>query len=152
MKKNTLREKLEIIVSKEPSVLLNNIKLYEANEEWLDKSALIALKILRKLREIQLSQKELAEKIGVSPQYINKIVKGKENLSLETISKIENALCIKLIEIPSNENCREIIVSDLQSPVFLQIKNGHTETISEMTYKYPFGNYTQPICQSKYKS
>ena len=35
--------------------------------------------------------------IGVSPQYVNKIVKGKENLTLDTISKLEQALGIKLI-------------------------------------------------------
>lgn len=44
-----------------------------------------------------LSQKELASKMGVTPQYINKIVKGKENLSLKSISKIEEALEITLI-------------------------------------------------------
>ena len=38
--------------------------------------------------------------MGVSAQYINKIVKGSENLSLETISKIERALNIRLIEVP----------------------------------------------------
>jgi len=41
--------------------------------------------------------------MGVTPQYINKIVKGKENLTLETIAKIEKALGITLIEVPSFE-------------------------------------------------
>jgi len=41
----------------------------------------------------------LADKMEVSAQYINKIVKGSENLSLETISKLENALGIQLIEV-----------------------------------------------------
>jgi ribosome-binding protein aMBF1 (putative translation factor) len=34
----------------------------------------------------------------VSPQQINKIVKGQENLTLETISKLEIALNIQLID------------------------------------------------------
>ncbi len=72
---------------------------YVQNEDWLKKSALIALKILRTLRAQSISQKALAEDIGVSPQYINKIVKGKENLTLETICRIEKILGITLIEI-----------------------------------------------------
>ncbi len=41
--------------------------------------------------------------MGVTPQYINKVVKGRENLSLETISKIEKALEISLVEVPEYE-------------------------------------------------
>jgi transcriptional regulator with XRE-family HTH domain len=67
------------------------------NKEWLKHSRKIALKVLRTLREEKISQKSLAEIIGVSPQYVNKIVKGKENLTLETISKLEKALAIDLM-------------------------------------------------------
>jgi len=48
-----------------------------------------------------MTQKKLAKLMGVSPQYINKVVKGKENLTLETITKIEQVLGITLIEVPS---------------------------------------------------
>ena len=41
--------------------------------------------------------------ISVSPQYVNKIVKGKENLTLDTISKLEQALEINLF-FSGNEN------------------------------------------------
>ncbi len=51
-----------------------------------------------------MSQKDLADRIDVSPQYINKIVKGKENLSLVTICKIERVLGVTLIEIPAYES------------------------------------------------
>lgn len=71
-----------------------------ANEAWLDKSAEIALKILRELRTKSITQKELSERINVSAQYINKLLKGEENLSLETISKLEVALNITLISVP----------------------------------------------------
>ena len=36
--------------------------------------------------------------MGCSQQYISKVLKGKENLSLETISKIEFALDIDLVK------------------------------------------------------
>ena len=42
----------------------------------------------------------LAQMIGVSPEYMNKILKGQENLSLETIAKLSEALNIELITFP----------------------------------------------------
>jgi len=65
------------------------------NKEWLEKSAKIALKILRALKNFSMTQKELAEKLSVTPQKVNKIVKGHENLTLETICKIEKELNIE---------------------------------------------------------
>ncbi|MFH1194329.1 MAG: helix-turn-helix transcriptional regulator [bacterium] len=65
----------------------------------LDKSAKIALTILRTIREKGISQKQLAEMLNTSPQHVNKLLKGNENFTLETISRIEIALGTKLIEI-----------------------------------------------------
>ena len=50
------------------------------------------------LEELGMSQKQLAEKMNCSPQYISKVLRGRENLSLETLTKIENALEISLIK------------------------------------------------------
>ena len=79
---------------------LEDAKWRQANTEWLDVSAAIAIKILRFLREHKITQKELADRLGFSPQYVSKIVKGSENLTLETIYKIQKALGITLIEVP----------------------------------------------------
>jgi plasmid maintenance system antidote protein VapI len=94
------------LVSKEPPKdWRKDIEFYEDNKEWLQRSAKIAIKILsvlrnnRKENRLPNSQKDLAELMGVSPQQVNKMVKGTENLTLETISKIEKALGIKLMEI-----------------------------------------------------
>ncbi len=72
----------------------------QKNEAWLDISFAIAVKILRTLRNRNMTQKDLAEILGLSPQYVNKIVKGSENLTIETITKIEYALDIQLIQVP----------------------------------------------------
>lgn len=72
----------------------------EKNEAWLDLSFAIAVNILRTLRNRNMTQKDLAETLGLTPQYVNKIVKGSENLTLETITKIENALGVQLILVP----------------------------------------------------
>jgi transcriptional regulator with XRE-family HTH domain len=84
------------------------------NQEWLKKSHAIALKILRKLRDnkanqiIPSTQVQLAEQLGVSAQQVNKWVKGKENFTIDTISKLEAALSIGLFDIPKPQ--AEIII------------------------------------------
>lgn len=54
--------------------------------------------MLDKMEELDLTQKALAEKMGCSQQYVSRILKGKENLSIETISKIEAALDLAILE------------------------------------------------------
>ena len=43
------------------------------------------------------TQKALAERMNCTQQYVSKILKGKENMSLDTLSKLEDALGINLI-------------------------------------------------------
>ena len=51
-----------------------------------------------RMEEVGMTQKQLAEKMNCSPQYISKVLRGRENLSLETLTKIENALEISIIK------------------------------------------------------
>jgi len=69
------------------------------NLHWLGKSGDIAMSVMDALDAYGWSQKQLAEKLGVSPQQVNKIVKGQENLKLSTICKLEQVLGINLSEI-----------------------------------------------------
>ncbi|MET7259360.1 helix-turn-helix domain-containing protein [Dyadobacter fermentans] len=57
------------------------------------------------MREKGMTQRDLAEMIGCSPQYIGKILKGSENLTLQTICKMQKVLQIKLIETPYSRLC-----------------------------------------------
>ena len=83
------------------SKYLQNAKFRIENKKWLSYSSNIALRILAALEESeQMTQKTLAEMVGVSPQYINKVLKGQENLSLQTIAKLSEALNIELITFP----------------------------------------------------
>ncbi|WP_295118587.1 helix-turn-helix transcriptional regulator [uncultured Chitinophaga sp.] len=68
-------------------------------ESWRRNSGKIALHVLQTLRDKNMSQTELATRMGVSRQQVSKIVKGQENFTLETIYKLETALNIKLITI-----------------------------------------------------
>ena len=73
-----------------------------ANRKWLNYSSQIARRILAAIEDNpSMTQAVLAEKIGVSRQYINRIIKGHENLSLETIAKLSSALGVEFITFPS---------------------------------------------------
>ncbi len=76
---------------------LQEAKNRQLNKEWQSHSRKIASKILVTLREKGMKQNQLAKIIGVSAQQVNKIIKGRENLTLETIAKLESALEIKLL-------------------------------------------------------
>jgi transcriptional regulator with XRE-family HTH domain len=103
MKNKKIKNKL-IKEAKKEKTWLAEAQYRVENKEWLDLSFDIAVKILRHLRKNNISQKDAAQKMSCSPQYLNKVLKGKENLSLESICKIENALGITLIKIPSFQN------------------------------------------------
>lgn len=94
-----LNSKLEKLTSSSQSNWKKKAKDRLTNKSWLKHSRKIAIKINVFLKENRIKQKELAELLGVSPQQVSKIIKGKENLTLETISKIENVLKIQLLDI-----------------------------------------------------
>ena len=91
-------EKFEALVSNQESGWHKDVEERLRNKLWQDKAFDIALTLLKYKDAYKLNQTELARKIGFSKQYINRILQGKENLTLETIGKVEDALQIKLIE------------------------------------------------------
>jgi plasmid maintenance system antidote protein VapI len=76
---NNMKEKIDNLLSKEPSRWMEKALRDEANG---------------------MSQKDLATKTGVSPQQVSKLLKGNENLTLETIAKLEAALGVVLLTLP----------------------------------------------------
>ena len=61
-------------------------------------SRAIAVLMSKRMSELGLSQRMLAEKMNCTQQYISKMLKGQKNMSLETICKIENTLGIEIIK------------------------------------------------------
>jgi len=141
MTTDNLSNKIKRLISEKPSSWIQDEEYYEANKEWLDKSALIAVKILSALRNQSLSQKDLAEKINVSPQYINKVLKGGENLSLATICKIEKSLSITLIAVPSFQSSQVIEGSFEYYPQIIS-RNNSVLLGSEKKDYNPESNYS----------
>ena len=83
------------------SKYLQNAKFRIENKKCLSCSSNIALRVLAALEENENMTKEtLAQMIGVSNEYMNKILKGQENLSLEIIAKLSEALNVELITFP----------------------------------------------------
>ncbi len=126
------------------------------NRAWLRHSQKIAAKVLSALRngDKKMTQKELANRIGVSPQQVNKIVKGRENLTLETITKLEQALGIslifeepqagyvyKIVEVNAGSETTEWNISSSKKEIsrtpmeYQPVKEGYT-TVSEGEVKY----------------
>lgn len=109
------KEKLNKIISTEKSNWEEKAKWRKANKNWLLKSAAISLKISKTLKEKKMTQAELAQKLGSSAQHVSKIMKGQENLTLETISKIETCLDIELISVPKYSVSIEVKIPDPSS-------------------------------------
>ena len=95
---NETVRRLETHQSATPSRWKEAAQSRRANKEWLRYSQKIAMRMLDKMEELDITQKQLAERMGCSQQYVSKILKGCENLSLETLSKIENALNITVMQ------------------------------------------------------
>jgi transcriptional regulator with XRE-family HTH domain len=115
----------------------------QENEDWLDISFSIAVKMLsalstnKKAGVFPRNQKELAEAMKCTPQYVNKLLKGEENLQIETICKIQRILGIKLIEVPK--------VTITQT---VQYETG-TSWFEKLTIKSPAINITRPYSYEK---
>jgi len=101
-------ENFQKLVSNDQSGWLDKFLYYKANKSWLDKSAMVAVNVLDTLKTKGWSQKDLAQKMKVSSQQVNKILKGQQNLTFETISKLEGALDISLVEIIDYKSVAEI--------------------------------------------
>lgn len=65
---------------------------------WLQYSRKIAIKLALAMKQQNLTRLDVAERMGCSPQYVSRLLKGEENLSLETICKLEDALNISILQ------------------------------------------------------
>ena len=83
---------------------LKDAEYRKKNYDWLEKSALIALDIHTYLRKNNISKQEFAKMLDVTPAQVTKLLSGKENLGLKTISKIESVIQMDLVAIPNYEH------------------------------------------------
>jgi hypothetical protein len=90
-------EKIDNALEPGKEVVANN------GEKWMYHSQAIAAIMSDRMEELGMTQRALAEKMNCTQQYVSKVLKGRENLSLETLCKIENALDIKILQAGINK-------------------------------------------------
>ncbi len=97
-------ERLKAVAKPASAEAVKDAEARRQNRDWQEKSALIALDIHAYLRKNGISKKEFAKLMGVTPAQVTKLLSGKENLGLKTISKLENVLQMDLVTIPNYEH------------------------------------------------
>jgi plasmid maintenance system antidote protein VapI len=104
---------LKKLTSNNASNWLTEATANQIKTEAAIKAMQIAIHIGNHLEAKGISQKTLAAKLQVSPQYISRLLKGKQNLSLETITALELALDTSLVSIAPVPSSYEIAESQL---------------------------------------
>lgn len=142
---NKIKRKL-VQNSIKDSKWLEKAKWRQENEHWLDISFDIAVKIgsilsaNKKTNTYPKTQVELAKLMNCSPQYVNKLLRGEENLQIDTICKIGSILGIKLISVPEVE-LKQTITYDVISS-FIGVNNTiSSPVISSEPVAYSYSLY-----------
>ena len=90
---------LEAHQSDMPSLFQEEAKWRKENASWLRWSRQLAVILMGYMQDNGLKRIDLAAKLGVSPQYVSKLLSGTENLSFKSIANIEEKLGITCIAI-----------------------------------------------------
>ena len=100
---------------------------------WLKYSYAIAIKLRRRMKELGITQKELAQQIDCTQQHISVLLGGKANMTLETIAKLEQALSFDLIgqdllgfdhSIPEEGTAGYLNDASIGEPISDEVKTG----------------------------
>lgn len=82
-----------------PSKFQENAVWRRENREWLKWSRDVALSLVDYMETNGINRNGLAERLGVTPQYVSKMLSGKVNFSFKSIAEIESKLNIRLLNI-----------------------------------------------------
>ena len=135
------------IVAKTATQWKERAKRDRANRKQISRAQKFALELLDYLDDNNITQKELAQRMEVSPQQVNKILRAKANLTFETLDKIEAALRVSLSS-PTIISKKQIQSQTIESTMKLvhksgnktiaSAKNSFLETTLDNVEKYAF--------------
>lgn len=91
---------LEAHQSETPSRFVEEATWRNENASWLRWSRQLAVTLIGYMQDNGLKRSDLALRLNVSPQYVSKLLSGKENLSFKSIANIEDKLGITCFAIP----------------------------------------------------
>lgn len=127
MAKKDIYQRIEQVAIDNKGKWKKSARKARENRDWIITSKKIAVRILNTLKERGMQQKELAEQLEVTPQQVSKILKGNVNLTIETITKLEKALDIPLMEIPKRKTEIPVFTSERTVAVVME-SNTRLET------------------------
>ncbi len=90
---------LEANQSETPSRFVEEANWRKENAGWLRWSRQLATTLIGYMQDNGLKRADLADRLGVSPQYVSRLLSGTENLSFKSITNIEEKLGISCMEI-----------------------------------------------------
>lgn len=90
-------KQLERLQPETPSKWREEAEFRASNRQWIHESQKIATAMVIQMDKMGLKQSDLAKRMGVSQQYISRILRGKENLTLTTIVRIEESLNLSIL-------------------------------------------------------
>ncbi|MCM1067990.1 MAG: helix-turn-helix domain-containing protein [Muribaculaceae bacterium] len=90
---------LEAHQSDAPSRFVEEATWRQENASWLRWSRQLALTLIGYMQDNGMKRADLALKLGVTPQYVSKLLSGTENLSFKSIANIEDKLGISCLAI-----------------------------------------------------
>ena len=90
---------LEAHQSETPSRFVEEATWRRENASWLRWSRQLAVTLIGYMQDNGMKRADLASKLGVTPQYVSKLLSGTENLSFKSIANIEEKLGISCLAI-----------------------------------------------------
>ena len=104
---------LESHQSETASQFVKDAQWRKENEGWLKWSRQLAVSLVAYMQDHKMKRADLAIALNVSPQYVSRLLSGKENLSFKSIANIEEKLGINCNELFCSLNNKYQPVADL---------------------------------------
>jgi transcriptional regulator with XRE-family HTH domain len=141
----TNKENLLNLVSGEVAETATRNQERIRNRSMLRESQSMALKVLLKLDELGWNQRRLAKEMGVTPQQVNKLVSGKENVTLDTQVKLQELLDIPLLASYYEKQKEQLVEAETiffgSTEMFTLSKALNSNYKSGIVYKSVFSKY-----------
>lgn len=117
----TEKEKLQRLSSGTSLGWLDDAEFVENNEEMLEMSAKAALAILKVMNQQNMTKRDLAKLLGISPQSVSKQLSGNANFTFETLQKYGNVLGMTFDFVPKY-NGKALFEEDYPAALVFEFK------------------------------
>lgn len=99
---NELRKKLDDLTAgddgEESRMFFARVAFEEANKGWLVKSRDIIMTVIHVMSRLKLTPADLAKQMNLPEEEVHKILRGDQNMTLQTIVQLEAVFGIDVIQ------------------------------------------------------